>query len=50
MLAIAAEAVVKLIAFLAVGFWVTYSLFDGPVDLIRSISEAPEVAQIFENR
>ncbi|MBN9669359.1 PAS domain-containing hybrid sensor histidine kinase/response regulator [Roseibium aggregatum] len=48
MLAIAAEAVVKLIAFLAVGIWVTYFLFDGPFDLVRAISEAPEVAEVFE--
>ncbi|MBD8893941.1 PAS domain-containing hybrid sensor histidine kinase/response regulator [Roseibium litorale] len=47
MLAIAAEAVVKLVAFLAVGIWVTYSLYEGPMDLIRAISEAPEVAGVF---
>ncbi|WP_417670561.1 NahK/ErcS family hybrid sensor histidine kinase/response regulator [Roseibium sp.] len=48
MLAIAAEAIVKLIAFLAVGFWVTYALYDGPFDLVRAISGAPEVAAVFE--
>ncbi|MCV0424287.1 MAG: hybrid sensor histidine kinase/response regulator [Roseibium sp.] len=48
MLAIAAEAIVKLIAFLAVGIWVTYWLFNGPFDLVRAISEAPEVAEVFE--
>lgn len=48
MLAIATEAIVKLLAFLAVGFWVTYWLFDGPFDLVRAISEAPEVADVFE--
>jgi len=48
MLAIAAEAVVKLLAFLAVGIWVTYFLFEGPLDLVRAISEAPEVAEVFE--
>jgi len=48
MLAIATEAIVKLLAFLAVGIWVTYWLFSGPFDLVRAISEAPEVAQIFE--
>lgn len=48
MLAIAAEAVVKLAAFLAVGFWVTFTLFDGPIDLVRAISEAPEVSAVFE--
>lgn len=48
MLAIATEAVVKLAAFMAVGFWVTYSLFEGPLDLVRAISEAPEVAAVFD--
>ena len=48
MLAIAAEALVKLVAFLAVGVWVTYALYDGPIDLIRAISGAPEVAEVFE--
>ncbi len=48
MLAIASEAIVKLLAFLAVGVWVTYFLFDGPFDLVRAITEAPEVAEVFE--
>ncbi|CAJ1369844.1 unnamed protein product [Effrenium voratum] len=48
MLAIATEAIVKLFAFLAVGVWVTYWLFDGPFDLVRAITEAPEVAEVFE--
>ncbi len=48
MLAIAAEAIVKLLAFLAVGIWVTYTLYGGPLDLVRAITEAPEVAAIFE--
>jgi len=48
MLAIAAEAIVKLIAFLAVGIWVTFVLFDGPFDLVGAISGAPEVAAIFD--
>jgi len=48
MLAIAAEAVVKLAAFLAVGLWVTFGLFDGPFDLVLAISQAPEVAAVFE--
>jgi len=48
MLAIAAEAVVKLAAFLAVGLWVTFGLFDGPFDLVLAISQAPEVAEVFE--
>ncbi|MBO0345412.1 PAS domain-containing hybrid sensor histidine kinase/response regulator [Roseibium limicola] len=48
MLAIAAEAIVKLLAFLAVGIWVCFSLYDGPGDLTRAIAEAPEVRQVFE--
>ncbi|WP_417685080.1 NahK/ErcS family hybrid sensor histidine kinase/response regulator [Roseibium sp.] len=48
MLAIAAEAIVKLVAFLAVGFWVTYALYDGPFDLVRAITGAPEVSAVFE--
>lgn len=47
MLAIAAEAIVKLLAFLAVGIWVTFSLFDSPIDLVLAVSEAPEVAGVF---
>ncbi|ADZ71644.1 NahK/ErcS family hybrid sensor histidine kinase/response regulator [Polymorphum gilvum] len=47
MLAIAAEAIVKLFAFLAVGVWVTYSLYDGPVDLISTMSHNAEVAAVF---
>ena len=34
-LAVAVEAIVKLFAFLAVGLFVTFVLFDGPVDLTR---------------
>ncbi len=48
MLAIAMEAIVKLLAFLAVGIWVTYFLYDGPFDLVRAISGAPEVSAVFE--
>ncbi|OKL42646.1 PAS domain-containing hybrid sensor histidine kinase/response regulator [Pseudovibrio exalbescens] len=39
MLAIAMEAVVKLIAFLAVGIWVTFVLFDGPSSLLAKAAE-----------
>ncbi|WP_417680962.1 NahK/ErcS family hybrid sensor histidine kinase/response regulator [Roseibium sp.] len=48
MLAIASEAIVKLVAFLALGIWVTFTLYDGPIDLVRAISGAPEVAAVFE--
>ncbi|MBA5779137.1 hybrid sensor histidine kinase/response regulator [Stappia sp. F7233] len=47
MLAIASEAIVKLIAFLAVGIWVTYSLFDGPGELIAAIAAHPKVSDVF---
>ncbi len=36
MLSIATEAVVKLVAFLAIGIWVTFMLFDGPWDLLHA--------------
>ncbi|MFD1695096.1 PAS domain-containing hybrid sensor histidine kinase/response regulator [Roseibium aestuarii] len=48
MLAIAAEAIVKLVAFLAIGIWVCYGLYDGPGDLTRRITEAPEVRAVFQ--
>ena len=35
MLAIAAESIVKLFAFLAVGIFVTFWMFDGPVRAVR---------------
>lgn len=47
MLAIASEAIVKLVAFLAVGVWVTFFLFDGPGALISAIAERPEVGGVF---
>jgi Na+/proline symporter/signal transduction histidine kinase/ActR/RegA family two-component response regulator len=46
-LAIAVEAVVKLFAFLAVGIFVTFILFSGPVDLYRQAAAVPEIAQKF---
>ncbi|WP_150524320.1 PAS domain-containing hybrid sensor histidine kinase/response regulator [Roseibium sediminis] len=48
MLAVAAEAVIKLVAFMAVGIWVCFELYDGPVDLVRAIVAAPEVSRVFE--
>ncbi|TCR61235.1 PAS domain-containing hybrid sensor histidine kinase/response regulator [Bosea sp. BK604] len=41
-LAIAAESVVKLIAFLVLGFFVAYGLFDGAGDLIAKASKPPD--------
>jgi Na+/proline symporter len=46
MLAIAAEAVVKLIAFLAVGIWVTYGLYDGPGALASAMAGDPRVTGV----
>ena len=46
MLAIAAELLVKLFAFLAVGIFVTFWLFDGPVALFRQAQQTPHAAAI----
>ena len=46
MLAIAAESIVKLFAFLAVGVFVTFVLFDGPGDLFSRAMEQGETAAI----
>jgi len=45
MLAIAFESVVKLLAFLAVGPFVLWFLFDGPVDMIERVRQAPELTE-----
>jgi len=37
-LAVAFESIIKLTAFIAVGIFVTYEIFDGPAPLIASIS------------
>jgi Na+/proline symporter/signal transduction histidine kinase len=47
MLAIAAESLVKLFAFLIVGVFVTYFMFDGFGDLIAQARAIPEINQIF---
>jgi Na+/proline symporter/nitrogen-specific signal transduction histidine kinase len=44
--AIAAESVVKLVAFLAVGVFVTWGLFGGPVDLFERAAQVPEIARV----
>ncbi|MGE3870756.1 MAG: hybrid sensor histidine kinase/response regulator, partial [Pseudorhodoplanes sp.] len=46
MLAIATESIVKLAAFLAVGLFVTFWMFDGPYDLIARAAARPETAGI----
>ncbi len=45
--AIALESVVKLIAFLAVGLFVTYSLYDGFGDLFSRASNWPQIKKLF---
>jgi Na+/proline symporter len=44
--AIAFESVVKLLAFLAVGVFVTWGLFDGPADLFGRAAARPELAPL----
>lgn len=45
-LAVAFESVVKLVAFLAVGLWVVFSLYDGPSELFQRAFERPELARL----
>lgn len=45
-LAVATESVVKLVAFLAVGVFVTYVMFAGPADLFARALARPEVARV----
>ncbi len=45
-LAVAAESIVKLIAFLAVGVFVTFWVFDGPVALFTEAMRVPRTAAI----
>jgi Na+/proline symporter/signal transduction histidine kinase len=47
MLAVAAESIVKLVAFLAVGIFVTFWMFDGPFALISEAMQRPSTATIF---
>src|SRR4030095_10350258 len=44
--AIAFESVVKLVAFLAVGLYVAYGLFDGLADLYARVRQAPGLPQL----
>src|SRR5499427_6199332 len=46
MLAIAVESIVKLVAFLAVGIFVTFVMFDGPVALFAKALERPEATAV----
>src|SRR4029078_684305 len=45
--AVAAESVVKLAAFLAVGFFVTFSLLGGIGNLVERVLQDPEIHRIF---
>ena len=44
--AVAFESVVKLLAFLAVGIYVTYGLFDGMADIFARAQAVPELARV----
>ena len=44
--AVALESLVKLVAFLAVGLWVTYGLFDGLDDLTRRAAALPQADRL----
>jgi Na+/proline symporter len=46
MLAIATESLVKLFAFLAVGVFVTYWMFDGPAALFTQALSRPDIAAV----
>ena len=45
--AVAFESIVKLVAFLAVGIFVTFGLHDGFADLFGKAAQNPELAQLF---
>jgi PAS domain S-box-containing protein len=46
-LAVAFESAVKLVAFLAVGLWVLYGLFDGPGDLLEASRANETVTELY---
>ena len=46
--AIAAESVIKLLAFIAVGVFVTWGLFNGPGDLFARAMATPEIARVLQ--
>ena len=47
MLAVALESVVKLVAFLAVGIFVTWSMFDGPAALQAARLDQDQLSEVF---
>ena len=44
--AIAFESVVKLVAFLSIGIFVTFVLFDGPTDLFARAAAVPQLEHL----
>ncbi len=46
--AIAAESVVKLLAFIAVGVFVTWGLFSGPAEIFQRAMAQPELARLLQ--
>jgi Na+/proline symporter/signal transduction histidine kinase/ActR/RegA family two-component response regulator len=50
MLAIATESIIKLVAFLAVGVFVTFVIFDGPWSLFAQALARPDTAQVLMQR
>ncbi len=46
-LAVALESLVKLVAFLAAGLFVTYGLFDGFADVFERAAAVPQLSQLF---
>jgi Na+/proline symporter len=48
MLAIATESIVKLVAFLVVGLFVLFILFDGPMDLFNKADARGDILPVFE--
>jgi Na+/proline symporter/signal transduction histidine kinase len=45
--AIAFESLIKLIAFMAVGLFVTFWMFSGPADIFRQAAEMPAIERLF---
>ncbi len=50
MIAIAVESAIKLAAFLTVGIFVTWWMFDGPSDIVAQAYDRPEIASIFSTQ
>lgn len=44
---IAMESIIKLVAFMTVGFFVTYTIFDGFTDIFEKASRIPELSKSF---